>query len=223
MTNLSTLRALQSYDPTLTAHAALDGTGGDKLAYFTAFDALAMAAFTTQARQLLDDASFDAMLATLGLSADAIAFVKAANDAAMRTELGLTTAATLAIASASEFRSNTASRLLDPNGVWASGALVALTDAATVAVDFSAGLNFSLTIGGNRTLDAPSNVKVGQSGAIKITQDGTGGRTLAYHANWKFAGGTDPVLSTGAGAVDYLFYFAAGANEIYGSLQKAVS
>jgi hypothetical protein len=91
---------------------------------------------------------------------------------------------------------------------------VALTDAATVAVDFALANNFTLTIGGNRTLGNPTNCVAGQGGQIVITQDGTGSRTLAYGSNWKFPGGTAPVLTTTAAAVDILSYYAWSTTRI---------
>ena len=95
------------------------------------------------------------------------------------------------------------------------GAITALTDGATIAVDFNSSNNFSVTLAGNRTLGQPSNQVVGQSGSVFITQDGTGSRTLAYHADWDFAGGTAPTLSTAANAVDRLDYIVAAANKIH--------
>lgn len=124
-------------------------------------------------------------------------------------------------ATAAQIRSNTADKVLLTDDTWSAADYVALTDAATIALDMSAGINFSLTIGGNRTLDAPTNTKNGQAGEIIITQDGTGSRTLAYHANWKFAGGSDPVLSTTAGAVDVLSYKVVNSTFIIASLSKA--
>lgn len=126
-------------------------------------------------------------------------------------------------ATTAEIRANTANQVVGTDEAWDAVTTVALTDAATVAVDLSAGINFTLTLGGNRTLGQPSNQKVGQSGFIQITQDGTGSRTLAYHADWKFAGGSDPVLSTAAGAVDVLFYQVLAANSIYAALVKAIA
>lgn len=128
-------------------------------------------------------------------------------------------------ASAAEYRVGTeAAKVLSPDAVWDAAAYVALTDAATVAVDLSTGLNFTLTIGGNRTLGAPSNGKEGQTGVIQITQDGTGNRTLGYNAVWKFAGGTDPVLSTAAGTIDLLFYeVLPGGSNVFGNLVKAIA
>ena len=95
------------------------------------------------------------------------------------------------------------------------GTVVALTDAATIAVDLSLGNNFSVTLGGNRTLGDPSNVTAGQSGVIVVTQDGTGSRTLAYGGTkYKFAGGTAPTLTTTAAAVDVLAYYCESATRI---------
>jgi predicted alpha/beta hydrolase family esterase len=94
------------------------------------------------------------------------------------------------------------------------GAVSALTDGATITPDFAASNNFSVTLGGNRTLANPSNQTAGQTGTIVITQDGTGGRTLAYGSNYKFAGGTVPTLTTTAGAVDTLAYYVESASRI---------
>ena len=95
------------------------------------------------------------------------------------------------------------------------GTPVALTDAATIAVDMSLGNNFSVTLGGNRSLGDPTNVTAGQSGVIVITQDGTGSRTLAYAGTkYKFAGGTAPTLTTTAAAVDVLAYYCESATRI---------
>jgi hypothetical protein len=132
------------------------------------------------------------------------------------------TVAPLDVTTAAQFRSNTASKALTTDTVWSAADTVALTDAATVAVDLSAGFNFSLTIGGNRTLGNPSNTKNGQTGLIKITQDGTGSRTLAYSSNWKFANGQAPILTTTASASDLLFYQVISSTFIYATLVKDV-
>jgi hypothetical protein len=94
------------------------------------------------------------------------------------------------------------------------GAVVPLTDGANIATDLALGNNFSVTLAGNRTLDNPTNVVVGQSGVIKITQDATGSRTLAYGSNWDFAGGTVPTLTTTANAVDILAYYVDSSTNI---------
>jgi hypothetical protein len=94
------------------------------------------------------------------------------------------------------------------------GSITALTDGATITPDFALANNFSVTLGGNRTLANPSNQTAGQSGAIVITQDGTGSRTLAYGSNWKFPGGTAPTLTTAANAVDVVAYYVESATRI---------
>ena len=94
------------------------------------------------------------------------------------------------------------------------GSYVTLTDAATVAVDLSLGNNFQVTLAGNRTLGAPTNVVAGQSGVIRVIQDATGSRTLAYNSVYKFPGGTAPTLTTTASAVDLLAYHVESATRI---------
>jgi len=94
------------------------------------------------------------------------------------------------------------------------GTITALTDGATITPNFATSNNFSVTLGGNRTLANPTNQTAGQSGVIVITQDGTGSRTLAYGSNWKFPGGTAPTLTTTANAVDVLVYYVESASRI---------
>ena len=127
------------------------------------------------------------------------------------------------VATAAQYQANTTGKHLTTDKVWSAGAVVTLTDAATIAVDMSTFLNAQVTLGGNRTLGQPSNTKVGQSGFIRIIQDGTGSRTLTYHADWKFAFGSDPVLTTTASATDVLFYHVMATNYIFASLVKAVA
>jgi hypothetical protein len=93
--------------------------------------------------------------------------------------------------------------------------ITALTDGATITPDFSASCNFSVTLGGNRTLANPSNLTAGQSGSIFITQDGTGSRTLAYGSQYDFIGGTAPTLSTAASAVDRIDYVVRTTGSIH--------
>jgi len=94
------------------------------------------------------------------------------------------------------------------------GSVTALTDGATITADLAVANNFSVTLGGNRTLANPSNQTAGQHGTIVITQDATGGRTLAFGSNWKFPAGTAPSLTTTANAVDVLAYYVESATRI---------
>ena len=98
-----------------------------------------------------------------------------------------------------------------------------LTDGATVNWDLLAGAFASVTLGGNRALANPSNVgPAGMSYTLKVVQDGTGSRTLSFGSAYLFAGGVDPVLSTAASAVDYIFFVSDGTN-LVGSMLKAVA
>lgn len=94
------------------------------------------------------------------------------------------------------------------------GSVTALTDGASITPDFATANNYSVTLGGNRTLANPTNLVAGQSGVIKITQDATGSRTLAYGSYWKFPNGTAPTLTTTASAVDVLAYYVDSSTTI---------
>jgi len=98
------------------------------------------------------------------------------------------------------------------------GTITALTDGTTITPDFAAANNFSVTLGGNRTLANPTNLTAGQSGVIVITQDGTGSRTLAYGSYFKFSNGTAPTLTTTASAVDVLAYYVESSTRITAKL-----
>jgi len=79
---------------------------------------------------------------------------------------------------------------------------VALTDGATISVDASVGNMFRVTLGGNRTVGAPTNSQDGQTINFHISQDGTGNRTLAWNSAYKWPSGVAPTLSTAANALD---------------------
>lgn len=115
-----------------------------------------------------------------------------------------------------------ATKMLTPNRLYASAAEQALTDGVTITPDFNTGINFGVTLAGNRTLANPTNAKSGQSGLIHVTQDATGSRTLAYGTNWKFAGGA-PTLSTAANAIDVISYFVRPSGLITASIAKALA
>ena len=125
------------------------------------------------------------------------------------------------IAAAADFRSNAADYLLDTTGTWASAALVSLTDAAIIAVNLSAGFNFTVTLAGNRTLGNPTNPKVGQTGIISVYQDATGGRTLAFQSSYKFGGATPPVISTDPNSLTVFSYIVLASSFIVMKIGRA--
>jgi len=100
--------------------------------------------------------------------------------------------------------------------------VVALTDAATIATDASLGNVFTVTLGGNRTLGAPTNPTNGQKIIYQIKQDATGSRTLGYNAVFRF--GTDvasPTLTTTASKTDYLGFIYSSADTKWDCLAVA--
>jgi len=98
-----------------------------------------------------------------------------------------------------------------------------LTDGATITPDFASNCNFTVTLGGNRTLGNPTNQVAGQSGSIFVVQDGTGSRTLSYSSDWEFAGGVAPTLSTAASAVDRIDYIVRASASIHAVFTAAYS
>ena len=101
-----------------------------------------------------------------------------------------------AVAAGTDFLAATASKLIDAQHVWDAGGVVALSDGATIAVDLSTGINFGgasgakLSLGGNRTLSNPTNVKVGQSGIFAFGAT-TSTRTLTLGSNFKAPSGVE--------------------------------
>ena len=91
---------------------------------------------------------------------------------------------------------------------------VTLTDAASITSSFDAGNTFVVTLGGNRTLAAPTSAGIGQTGSIRVIQDATGGRTLSYNSAWQFVSASAPVMDTSAGAQSILVFSCRSATTI---------
>lgn len=78
-----------------------------------------------------------------------------------------------------------------------------IADGGTVTADCVASDRHIVTLGGNRTL-AFATPHDGQTIEIWCVQDGTGGRTLAFPSNVRFASGVAPSLSGVAAGLDVL-------------------
>lgn len=83
-------------------------------------------------------------------------------------------------------------------------AFVSLTDAATIATDASTGINFKVTLGGNRTMGAPTNLIDGRSYAWAINT-GAGSFTLAWNAIFDWGDAGAPTITTTASKVDFAY------------------
>ena len=81
-----------------------------------------------------------------------------------------------------------------------------LTDGSTVSWDASTQDVCKLTLGGNRTMAAPTNNTTGQFISILVIQDGTGSRTLTWNAVFEFASDTAPTLTTTANLGDVFVF-----------------
>ena len=87
-----------------------------------------------------------------------------------------------------------------------------LSDGANISWDLNANQVAKVTLGGNRTLDNPTNQKAGSTYILRIIQDATGSRTLAFGSAYDFPGGTAPTLTAAANAVDLLTFVSDGTN-----------
>jgi hypothetical protein len=75
----------------------------------------------------------------------------------------------------------------------------------TTLVNAALGNAFALTLtASTTTLGNPSNPVDGQTIRVRVVQDGTGSRTIAYGTAYDFGAAGAPTLSTGASKVDIL-------------------
>ena len=87
-----------------------------------------------------------------------------------------------------------------------------LTDGATIDWNLQTQQVAKVTLGGNRTLNAPTNQNAGGFYSLLIVQDGTGSRTLSFNSTYKFTGATAPTLTTTASAKDLIVFRSDGTN-----------
>jgi hypothetical protein len=90
-----------------------------------------------------------------------------------------------------------------------------LTDGSTINWNTALGQVATVTLGGNRTMAAPTNLKVGNY-VLHVIQDSPGSRTLTWNSVFKWPAGIAPVLTTNSGAHDIIAFFSDGTN-LYGS------
>lgn len=97
-----------------------------------------------------------------------------------------------------------------------------LSDAATVNWNMNNGSVAKVTLGGNRTMAAPTNLKDGGTYILRVIQDGTGSRTVTWNSVFKWPGGTAPTLTTTASGIDIASFVSDGTN-LYGITLLAFS
>jgi len=114
---------------------------------------------------------------------------------------------------------------VSPKSLFDACAFFTLTDAATVSIDQNSGVNFTVTLAGNRAIANMTNKKPGSSGFIRIKQDATGGRTATWGTDYRFpaALGSPPTLSAAANAVDLFSYIIFDSSTVYVTGVKALA
>lgn len=136
----------------------------------------------------------------------------------------ITTSGSVAIdgATAGNFEAGTSNKVLTADVVFTSETTTSFS--TTPTFDFSTFFNTKITLTNNISSITCSNQKAGQSGTIRFIQDSTGSRTLpgTFGCNFKFAGGTQPVLTTTANAIDALVYSCSSSSYCVASLIRNV-
>ena len=85
-----------------------------------------------------------------------------------------------------------------------------LVDGANISWDLDDNQVSKVTLAGNRTLDNPTNMVDGGTYILRVNQDATGSRTLAYGSAYKWPLNVTPVLSTGANDTDFISFISDG-------------
>jgi hypothetical protein len=87
-------------------------------------------------------------------------------------------------ASDADVRAAAANKVLTADRIESASAAVALTDAATVAVDWDAGINFTLTVTANRTIGNPANGQPGTYRTILVQGNSGTDRTITFGSQY---------------------------------------
>lgn len=104
----------------------------------------------------------------------------------------------------------------------ASAAFQTLTDGATIDWNTALGANARVELGGNRTLNNPTNLLDGYTYALELKQDATGGRTLTWGDAYEWGNVGEPTLSTDPGKVDFAFgIYSATTEKLHMNFRRA--
>jgi hypothetical protein len=95
-------------------------------------------------------------------------------------------------------------------------AVVALTDAATIAVDASLGNDFRVTLGASRAMGNPAHPADGQQIIFQITQGSGGSAAITWGTAYEFSSALpQPTLSTTAGQTDLLGFIYEASRQTW--------
>jgi hypothetical protein len=99
------------------------------------------------------------------------------------------------------------------------GGVTALTITSnTASMDFQSGNFFTLTLqnAADTHLDA-TNVTAGQTITLTVTNNATAAGTLTFSPDFKFAGGTAPVVTATTSAKDILTFVTTDSTDVFGT------
>lgn len=97
------------------------------------------------------------------------------------------------LATDAEIRASTSgAKALTAQDLQTAAAVVALSDATTIALDWSSGINFEVTLTANRTLGNPTSEVQGQWRTVLVKGDSATARTLSFDTEY---GGAPPSLT----------------------------
>lgn len=100
-------------------------------------------------------------------------------------------------------------------GTWTTAQNVSSSSPAfgsPLTLDFTTSNAFHFTATSNFILNTPTGGVSGGTYILRIQQDGTGNRIITWPGTFKWPGGSVPVLSTAASAVDILTLYYDGTN-----------
>jgi len=134
---------------------------------------------------------------------------------------GTLTIANDAITTAKILNSNVTSAKVDTTSVAVLGtaqqytrthnfSATTLTDAASIAWDASQNQVASVTLTASRTLANPTNMTNGAVYILIVKQNGTGGWTLSYGANYKWPAAATPTITSTANSASILTFISDG-------------
>jgi len=186
------LAGKQNLDTELTALASLT-SAADSAPYFTGSGTASLMTVTSAARTVLDDTTTGAMLTTLGAQP---------LDSTLTSLAGYNVNGLITQTSADNFTgrtlTGTTNQIAVTNGNGVSGnptvgiatqyvkGKVALTPGATVTIDASLGNYFTLALGQNTTIAAPTNPVDGQFMFLEIKQHASSSYTVALNSIYQF-------------------------------------
>jgi len=124
------------------------------------------------------------------------------------------------IATAGQYLSGTANKLLDAASVYQGETTI--TYGTTTVFDFNSFYNAKVTLTGNITTMTCNNIKSGQAGTIRFIQDASGSHTTVWCSAFKWGGGSITSLSTTGGYIDALAYDCSSTNYCIANLIKNI-